>query len=189
MNALIGDIGNTITKVCLIDVKSFKVTKIIQFSSRRITSTTFLKKELKKIVNHKSINKIALFSSVVPKYKLKLGKFLIKVYKIKLIEIKEKNITVVDVIKSLFTMEYPADDDFVVKVEKGIAQIKLPERTKFDVNWFQAKYRIVAAIRKHTDVTDIEFLEHYEGTKPEKKETKASKKKNTRKKTSSKKKK
>ena len=83
----------------------------------------------------------------------------------------------VDVIKALFTMEYPADEDFEVTVEKGVARIKLPERTKFDVNWFQAKYRVVAAIRKNSDVTDIEFLEHYEGTKPEKKETKKSKKK------------
>ena len=87
-----------------------------------------------------------------------------------------------DVIHSLFTMEYPADEDFEVKVEKGVAQIKLPERTKFDVNWFQAKYRVVAAIRKHTKVTDIEFLEHYEGTKPEKKEKKAAKKRWLRKK-------
>ena len=78
----------------------------------------------------------------------------------------------VDVIKALFTMEYPADDDFEVTVEKGVARIKLPERTKFDVNWFQAKYRVVAAIRKNSDVTDIEFLEHYEGTKPEKKDKK-----------------
>ena len=76
----------------------------------------------------------------------------------------------VDVIKALFTMEYPADDDFEITVEKGVARIKLPERTKFDVNWFQAKYRVVAAIRKNSDVTDIEFLEHYEGTKPEKKD-------------------
>ena len=83
----------------------------------------------------------------------------------------------VDIIKALFTMEYPADEDFDVTVEKGVARIKLPERTKFDVNWFQAKYRVVAAIRKNSDVTDIEFLEHYEGTKPEKKETKKSKKK------------
>ena len=63
----------------------------------------------------------------------------------------------------------------------------MPERTKFDVTWFQAKYRVVAAIRKHTDVTDIEFLEHYEGTKPEKKSKDkkaktASKKKATKKK-------
>ena len=87
----------------------------------------------------------------------------------------------VDIIKALFTMEYPADEDFDVTVEKGVARIKLPERTKFDVNWFQAKYRVVAAIRKNSDVTDIEFLEHYEGTKPEKKETKKSKKKATKK--------
>jgi FKBP-type peptidyl-prolyl cis-trans isomerase 2 len=81
----------------------------------------------------------------------------------------------VDVIRALFSMEYPADDEFDVKIEKGIAQIKLPERTKFDVNWFQAKYRVVAAIRKNTDVTGIEFLEHYEGTKPEKKVSKSKK--------------
>ena len=93
-----------------------------------------------------------------------------------------------DIIKALFNSEYPADDDFVVEVKKGVAHIKLPERTKFDVTWFQAKYRVVAAIRKHTDVTDIEFLEHYEGTKPEKKSEKkkvrtAPKKKNTNKRT------
>ena len=45
---------------------------------------------------------------------------------------------------------------------------------------------LVAAIRKHTDVTDIEFLEHYEGTKPEpkkqirKKALKSLRKKSTR---------
>ena len=91
----------------------------------------------------------------------------------------------VDVIKALFTMEYPADDDFKVSVNKGLAQINLPERTKFDVNWFQAKYRVVAAIRKNTDVKDIEFIEHYEGTKPEKKTT-TKKKKNSAKKSKAK---
>ena len=95
----------------------------------------------------------------------------------------------VDVIKALFTMEYPADEDFEVTVEKGVARIKLPERTKFDVNWFQAKYRVVAAIRKNSDVTDIEFLEHYEGTKPDKKKVAKPKKKSTKKKTTKKKKK
>ena len=87
----------------------------------------------------------------------------------------------VDVIKALFTMEYPSDDDFDITVDKGVARIKLPERTKFDVNWFQAKYRVVAAIRKNSDVTDIEFLEHYEGTKPEENKTKDAKKSSTKK--------
>ena len=78
--------------------------------------------------------------------------------------------------EALFTMEYSADEDFEVSVEKGVARIKLPERTKFDVNWFQAKYRVVASVRKHTDMTDIEFIEHYEGTKPKKESKPKSKK-------------
>ena len=92
MNVLIGDIGNTITKICLVGIKSFNVKKIIYFNSSNITSKNSLKKNLKRIVKNKSINKVALFSSVVPKYHLILKKFLKKVYKIKLREIKEKNI-------------------------------------------------------------------------------------------------
>ena len=78
-------------------------------------------------------------------------------------------------------MEYPSDDEFEITVEKGVARIRLPERTKFDVNLFQAKYRVVADIRKNSNVTDIEFLEHYEGTKPEKKKATKTKKKNAKK--------
>ena len=89
MNALIGDIGNTTTKICLIGIKNFKVKKIIYFNSNNITSSKFLKKELKKIIKNKSINKTALFSSVVPKYYTILRKFLKRFYNINLREIKE----------------------------------------------------------------------------------------------------
>ncbi len=92
MNALIGDIGNTTTKICLIDTKDLKIKKTIYFNSHNLSSRNFLKKNLKKIIKGKSINKVALFSSVVPKYQLLLRKFLNKVYKIKLKEIKEKRI-------------------------------------------------------------------------------------------------
>ena len=92
MNVLIGDIGNTITKICLVEIKSFNVKKIIYFNSTNITSKNYLRKNLKKIIKNKSINKVALFSSVVPKYHLILKKFLKKVYKIKLREIKENTI-------------------------------------------------------------------------------------------------
>ena len=74
MNALIGDIGNTTTKICLIDTKDFKVKKTIYFNTHNISSRNFLKKNLKKIIKGKSINKVALFSSVVPKYQLLLRK-------------------------------------------------------------------------------------------------------------------
>ena len=92
MNALIGDIGNTITKICLIEIKTFKVKKIIYFYSSNIYSKNFLKKKLKIIIKDQVINKVALFSSVVPRYCLILKKFLRKFYKIKLREIKEKGI-------------------------------------------------------------------------------------------------
>jgi len=92
MDFLIGDIGNTNTKICLIDLKTFKIKKTIFFNSLNINSHNFLKKKLNKIIIKKNIHKIALFSSVVPKYKLILRSFLKKFYKIKFIEIKDKNI-------------------------------------------------------------------------------------------------
>ena len=92
MNALVGDIGNTITKVCLIEIKTFKIKKIIYLDSSKIFSSNYLKNRLKKIIRSKSINKVALFSSVVPKYQFFLSKILYKSYKIKLREIKENKI-------------------------------------------------------------------------------------------------
>ena len=92
MNALIGDIGNTVTKICLIETKNFKIKKIIYIDSEKVNSNYYLKKNLKKIIKNKNINKFALFSSVVPKYYIKLKKFLNKFYKLKLLEIKEKSI-------------------------------------------------------------------------------------------------
>ena len=92
MNVLIGDIGNTITKICLVEIKNLKLKKIIYFNSYNITSINSLRKNLKRIIKNKSINKVALFSSVVPKYQLILKKFLERVYKIKLREIKENAI-------------------------------------------------------------------------------------------------
>ena len=91
MNALIGDIGNTTIKICLVNIKNFKPRKIIYFDSKNIHSKNFLKKKLDKIIINKSINKVALFSSVVPKYLLIFKKYLKRVYNINLREIKEKN--------------------------------------------------------------------------------------------------
>ena len=92
MNALVGDIGNTITKICLVRINNFKIKKIIYLDSKSILSTNFLKKKLNQIFKNEMVNKVALFSSVVPKYQLMLKKILKKIYKINLKEIKEKNI-------------------------------------------------------------------------------------------------
>jgi len=92
MNILIGDIGNTTTKICLAKTRNFKVTKTFFFPSKNILSNKFLSKTFKKILKNNNINKIALFSSVVPKYYLSLNSFLFKSYKINLKEIKDINI-------------------------------------------------------------------------------------------------
>tara|TARA_Y100000590_G_scaffold343093_1_gene391901 strand:+ start:1364 stop:2140 length:777 start_codon:yes stop_codon:yes gene_type:complete len=92
MNVLIGDIGNTITKFCMVDKNSFRLKKINYFNSEKISSRKFLKNEIKKIIENKSYSKIALFSSVVPKHQITIKKFLKKNYKISLKEIKDKSI-------------------------------------------------------------------------------------------------
>ena len=92
MNILIGDIGNTLTKLCLVENKNFKVKKIFYLNSNIILSKRLLKKKLDKIIRNKNTVKTALFSSVVPKYERLLKKFIYKNYKVKLKEIK-KNFT------------------------------------------------------------------------------------------------
>lgn len=92
MYILIGDIGNTNTKICVINLKNFKIKNFVYFNSAHILSQKFLKKNLSKIIKKNKLNKNALFSSVVPKYELKLKKFLRTFYKVNLIEIKKKNI-------------------------------------------------------------------------------------------------
>ena len=92
MNILIGDIRNTITKLCLVDIKNLKLKKVFYLNSKKILLQNLLKKKLNEVISNKSINKIALFSSVVPKYCFALKRILKKNYKIQLKEIKEKSI-------------------------------------------------------------------------------------------------
>jgi type III pantothenate kinase len=92
MNVLIGDIGNTNTKVCLVNINSFRIKKIIYLKSHNILSDKFLRTKFKKIIKTSEIKRVALFSSVVPRYYSPLKNFLKKNYKIKLKEIKDKSI-------------------------------------------------------------------------------------------------
>ena len=92
MKVLIGDIGNTLTKLCLIEAKTFKIKKIIFFNSQNINSIKSINKNFKELTKRSKIFKAALFSSVVPRYKLKLKNYLRKTHMIKLYEIKDKKI-------------------------------------------------------------------------------------------------
>ncbi len=92
MNILIGDIGNTLTKICLVDIKTFKHKKIFFFNSKDLLIKNYVGKIFKKFIKNKNTNKFSLFSSVVPKYESIIRKELSRLYKLNLIEINSKKI-------------------------------------------------------------------------------------------------
>jgi type III pantothenate kinase len=86
MNYIVGDIGNTSTKVCILNDK-FKIVRSFNFETIKIFKKNFFKKNLKKYLN-KNFNSNLLFSSVVPKA-FKEVKKIFKSTKFKLLEIKD----------------------------------------------------------------------------------------------------
>ena len=77
MNYLVADIGNTLTKICIINLK-FKITKVYQIETAKLYSQIFLKNFFRKVLKNKIKNKI-LFSSVVPKVFNKIKSFHVNV--------------------------------------------------------------------------------------------------------------
>ena len=64
MKYIVGDIGNTSTKICILNDK-FKIKQTLNFETIKIFKKNFLKKALKNHLN-KNLNTNLLFSSVVP---------------------------------------------------------------------------------------------------------------------------
>jgi type III pantothenate kinase len=87
---ILGDIGNTETKVCLISSTN-KIIKRITFSTKDITEIKLNKLFNNLKFDYKNINKI-LFCSVVPKSFNLIRKFLLKKTKIKCHEVKDLNL-------------------------------------------------------------------------------------------------
>ena len=87
---LLGDIGNTETKICLVSLNK-KIIKKITFSSKNITNEK-LKKNFKKLkLKNLSLEK-CLFCSVVPKTFKIIKKHITKYFKIKCFELKDLTI-------------------------------------------------------------------------------------------------
>ena len=91
MKILIGDIGNTLTKLCLVNEKSI-IIKEYNIETKNLIKEKNLIKFLNSILK-KKIKKKILFSSVVPTIYQKINKFLIKkkyqVYEIKKLSLKK----------------------------------------------------------------------------------------------------
>ena len=87
MKYLIGDIGNTSTKICLLNHK-FKIVKHFEIDTKKNIKNNFLKKILSRFKT-KSLNPNLLFSSVVPsalkemKKRFKYTKY--KIYKLRIL--------------------------------------------------------------------------------------------------------
>tara|TARA_B100000287_G_scaffold213798_1_gene201763 strand:- start:672 stop:1415 length:744 start_codon:yes stop_codon:yes gene_type:complete len=87
---VIGDIGNTETKICVYSTQKKILKKIILKSS--LISNSYLKKNLSPIFKKNVVIKKIVFSSVVPKIFKLIKFFLLKNFKLKVFEIKELNV-------------------------------------------------------------------------------------------------
>ena len=87
---IVGDIGNTETKICLID-KHNKIIKKINLNTKSMNQSLLLKSFSKLRLNKISIKKV-LFCSVVPNSFDKIKKFFNQKYKIKIYELKDLNL-------------------------------------------------------------------------------------------------
>ena len=85
MKYLIGDIGNTSTKICIMSRK-FKILRSYNFDTSKMYKNNILKRIIRKKTN-KNINSVFLFSSVVPNVFMNIKKSL-KSTKFKILEIK-----------------------------------------------------------------------------------------------------
>ena len=89
MKYLIGDIGNTSTKICILS-KKFQILRSYNFETSKMYRSNLLKGIIRKKTN-KNLNSVFLFSSVVPKVFANIKKSL-KSYKFKVLEIKDLNL-------------------------------------------------------------------------------------------------
>ena len=89
MKFLIGDIGNTYTKICILN-NNFKILRSYNFETIKMFKGHIIKTIIKKKI-FKDLNPVFLFSSVVPKVFLNIKKSL-QLSKYKALEIKNLNL-------------------------------------------------------------------------------------------------
>ena len=89
MKFLIGDIGNTFTKICVLN-NNFKIIRSYNFQTIKMLKGNLIKTIARKKTN-KDLNPVFLFSSVVPKVFINIKKNL-KLTKYKVLELKNLNL-------------------------------------------------------------------------------------------------
>ncbi len=87
---LIGDIGNSDTKICLVN-SNYKITKRLIFSTNKINKS-LLNKKFNFFLKNKKLIKKSLFCSVVPNKFLLIKSYINNKLKIKCKELKKLNL-------------------------------------------------------------------------------------------------
>jgi len=88
MRYLIGDIGNSEIKLCILN-KKFKIIKRLKVETSKIKNQSFFKKKIFPFINNKILYNKALFSSVVPTVFMNIKKKLKKNFNIQCKELKQ----------------------------------------------------------------------------------------------------
>jgi len=88
MTYLIGDIGNTETKLCVLD-KKFKIIRRLNVNTLKIKNQYYFKKIIFSFIKNKIIDNKALFSSVVPSVFFAIKKYFKKYFNIECQELKQ----------------------------------------------------------------------------------------------------
>ena len=131
---LIGDIGNTDTKICIIN-SNYKIIKRILLPTKKINNS-LLGKKLNFIVKRNIYIKKSLFSSVVPNQFLLIKSFLQKKFKIKCIELKKLNLEKIMKIKvnrHQIGSDRLANSIAVISQNKNFIILDFGTATTFDV--------------------------------------------------------
>ena len=131
---LIGDIGNTDTKICIIN-SNYKIIKRLLLPTKKINNS-FLSKKLNFIIKKNIFIKKSLFCSVVPHQFLFIKSFLKKKLKIKCIELKKLNLNKIIKIKvnrKQIGSDRLANSIAVISKNKNFIILDFGTATTFDV--------------------------------------------------------
>ena len=79
-------------------------------------------------------------------------------YKYKIVD---KASSAEDKVSTILEMDFGRKDDFEIKTEGEIVDIKLPDVCKYDQLWLIAKYKIVNDLREYAGFKKIKFIEEY----------------------------
>jgi FKBP-type peptidyl-prolyl cis-trans isomerase 2 len=63
--------------------------------------------------------------------------------------------------RALVELAYGRSKEFGVEVHQGVVTLKVPDRSKFDIQWLAAKPRLVDQIRSHLKPSSIQIVEEY----------------------------